>query len=209
MRLAVVCDLHDAHYEDIWPLIADADCLLVPGDVVNRYQQSYMQGLRFLQEAAEKLPTFFAPGNHEIRMKERRKVIEALRQTGATMLYNEYISFGELWIGGWYRPELLGMNDIMDTFEGLQGCKILLCHRPEDYQKHMRERKVDLVLAGHAHGGQIRLGQQGFFAPGQGLFPRFTKGVIDNRMIVSAGASNVVKFPRWGNPCEIVRIELD
>ena len=75
--------------------------------------------------------------------------------------------------------------------------------------RELRGRKVDLVLAGHAHGGQIRIREQGVYAPGQGLFPRYTKGVVDGRMIVSAGAGNPVHMPRWGNPCEIVRITLD
>ena len=73
----------------------------------------------------------------------------------------------------------------------------------------LRGRDVDLVLAGHAHGGQVRVFGRGLYAPGQGLLPKYTHGVIDHRMIVSAGASNSVSIPRWGNPCEVLRIELD
>ena len=208
MRLAVVSDLHDMPYEDLWPLISDADCLLVPGDVADRYRKSYRVGLRFLREASRRVPTFFSPGNHEIRLKDRRKILDALRRNPATLLFNDYIRFGELWIGGWYRPAELGMRDITGEFERLEGCKIMMCHRPEDYWKHLRGRDIDLVLAGHAHGGQIRIKEQGLYAPGQGIFPRLTKGVADGRMIIGAGASNPVWVPRWGNPCEVVRIEL-
>ena len=209
VRLAVVSDLHDEAYEDLWPLLQGADCLLVPGDVVNRYRQSANRGLAFLAEAAKRLPTFFSLGNHELCIKSRPALLKALEQTGATLLLNRYVSFQGLWIGGWYRPWLLGMEDMLEDFERLQGCKVLLCHRPEDYRRHMRGREIDLVLAGHAHGGQIRLGRQGLYAPGQGFFPQMTKGVVDGRMIVSAGAGNPVRMPRWGNPCEILRIELD
>ncbi len=209
MHLAVVSDLHDEAYEDLWPQLEGADCLLVPGDVTDRYRQSAGTGLRFLEEAAKRLPTFFSLGNHEMRIKGRQALLKALEQTGATLLVNRYVRFGDLWIGGWYRPYLLGMKDMLEEFEALEGCKVLLCHRPEDYRRYMRGRQIDLVLAGHAHGGQIRLGQQGLYAPGQGFFPRMTKGVVDGRMIVSAGAGNPVKMPRWGNPCEILRIELD
>ena len=52
--------------------------------------------------------------------------------------------------------------------EAEPGVKVLLCHRPEDYMHRLRGAKVDLVLAGHAHGGQIRIGGQGLYAPGQG-----------------------------------------
>ncbi|MCL1854554.1 MAG: metallophosphoesterase [Clostridia bacterium] len=209
MRLAVISDLHDTAYEDLWPLVSDADCLLIPGDVANRYRQSYGVGLRFLQEASQRLPTFFSIGNHEMRMRMRTEMLNALRRSPATLLLNDYIRFGECWIGGWYRPAQLAMRDMADEFARLEGCKILMCHRPEDYWKHLRGRNIDLVLAGHAHGGQIRLGEQGLYAPGQGVFPRFTKGVTDGRMIISAGVSNPVWLPRWGNPCEVVRIDLD
>lgn len=209
MRIAVVTDLHDAAYEDIWPMVTGADCLLVPGDVVNRYKQSCNAGFAFLDEAAGRLPTFFSLGNHEMRLKDREKMLESFGRSKATILINQYVRFGEVWIGGWYRPELLKINDMMEEFVRLEGVKILLCHRPEDYVKRLREHDVDLVLAGHAHGGQIRVKEQGIYAPGQGLFPKYTKGVVENRMIVSTGASNPVKVPRWGNPCEVVRILLD
>ncbi len=209
MSLALVADLHDEPYEDIWPLIEGADCLLVAGDVVNRYEQTCNTGLRFLDDAAQRLPTFFSVGNHEMRIDDRDEMLQKLGECKASVLFNAYTRFGELWLGGWYRPQELEMPDMIDEFEKLEGPKVLMCHRPEDYMKRLRGREVDLVLAGHAHGGQIRIKAQGLYAPGQGLFPRYTKGVVDGRMIVTAGASNVVHVPRWGNPCEVVRIALD
>ena len=96
-----------------------------------------------------------------------------------------------------------------DQFEKLDGVKVLLCHKPEHYIKYLRTRALDLVVAGHAHGGQIRVAGRGVFSPGQGLFPRYTYGVVDGRMVISAGAGNPVHLPRWGNPCEVLRITLD
>ena len=91
----------------------------------------------------------------------------------------------------------------------LDGVKVLLCHKPEHYIKYLRTRALDLVVAGHAHGGQIRVAGRGVFSPGQGLFPRYTCGVVDGRMVISAGAGNPVHLPRWGNPCEVLRVTLD
>lgn len=56
---AVVSDLHDEPYDDLWPLLDGADALLVPGDVCDRYRQSSARGVAFLKEAAGRLPTFF------------------------------------------------------------------------------------------------------------------------------------------------------
>ena len=208
MRLLVVSDLHDAAYDDLLPLLAGMDCLLVPGDVVNRYTQRFSRGIAFLSEASKRLPTFFGVGNHEMRLKTLDAFREAVAQTDAVLLMNEYAAFGELKIGCWYRPQQYDQPDMMDAFEREPGCRVLMCHRPEDYERHLINRDVDLVLAGHAHGGQIRLGGRGVYAPGQGLLPRYTRGVYD-RMIVSAGAGNPVRMPRWGNPCEVLVIELD
>ena len=209
VQLAVVSDLHDEDHQDLWPFLEGVDCLLVPGDVADRYRQCYRRGLAFLNEAAERMPTFFSMGNHEMRLHDREKMLDAFAKSKATILFNRYVAVGSLWIGGWYRPQEYGVPDMTRDFEREQGCKILMCHRPEDYMKRLRGLDVDLVLAGHAHGGQVRIGDQGMYAPGQGFFPQYTKGIVDGRMIVSAGAGNPVKMPRWRNPCEIVRITLD
>ena len=208
MKLLVVSDLHDTPYEDLLPLLCEADCLLVAGDVVDRYNQRFSRGVAFLAEASKRLPTFFGVGNHELRLQRFEEFREAVKQTDAVLLFNEYASFGEVKIGCWFQPEKYGQRDMMSEFEQESGCKILLCHRPEDYAKYLHNRNVDLVLAGHAHGGQIRLFGQGLYAPGQGILPKYTHGVY-GRMIVSAGAGNSVLVPRWGNPCEVVRVELD
>ena len=76
----------------------------------------------------------------------------------------------------------------------------------------MTNRKIDLVLSGHAHGGQFRLFGQGIFSPGQGWFPEYTSGIHkgeNGRMIVSKGLANTAHMvPRLFNPTEIVYIEI-
>ena len=54
---AVVSDLHDESYDDLWPMLDGADALLVPGDVCDRYRQSSARGVAFLKEAAGRLQT--------------------------------------------------------------------------------------------------------------------------------------------------------
>ncbi|MEG1570908.1 MAG: metallophosphoesterase [Clostridia bacterium] len=209
VKLAVVSDLHDEPFEDLFPMMEGADALLVPGDVANRYLQATRNGVRFLAEAAKRLPTFYSVGNHETKLTQYRALMKEIKQTGAEVLINRYVRFGELWIGGWYLPQIVGVPDMLEAFEQLEGCKVLLCHKPNHYMDYVRERDIDLVVAGHAHGGQIRMGQQGLYAPGQGFFPKYTRGVVDGRMVISAGVSNPSHFPRWGNPCEMLMITLD
>ena len=132
-----------------------------------------------------------------------------LYHTGAEILINRHVRFGEVAIGGWYDPDLVKEPERLGALERENGAKILLCHKPELYWKRLRARNLDLVVAGHAHGGQIRLGGQGIYAPGQGLFPKLTRGVADDKLIISAGAGNPVRMPRWGNPCEILLIHMD
>lgn len=88
---------------------------------------------------------------------------------------------------------------------------VLLVHEPQFFNTYAHE-KVDLIFAGHAHGGQIRLPfTQGLFAPGQGVLPKLTAGIHrkgNTAMIISRGLGNSV-FPfRVFNRPEIVVTEL-
>ncbi len=91
----------------------------------------------------------------------------------------------------------------LNNFTHSDGFHILLSHHPE---YHDLLPPVDLLLCGHAHGGQFRLGNRGLFAPGQGIFPTYTKGVYHKNMVVSAGLTNTARIPRINNPTEIVYI---
>lgn len=208
VKLAVVSDLHNEPFQDIWPLISGADALLVPGDVANRYRKEYDLGIEFLREAAKRLPTFFSIGNHETKLKAYRDFVTKAEKTGAEILINRYVPFGEMWIGGWYPSKIVGVPDMMGDFEQLPGCRVLMCHKPNHFAEFLMDRSVDLVISGHAHGGQIAIGKQGLYAPGQGIFPKYSRGLYHGRMIVSAGAGNPCRMPRWNNPCEVLIITL-
>lgn len=103
----------------------------------------------------------------------------------------------------------------LSEFEKQDGYKILLSHHPEYWRLRkpkLCERKIDLVLSGHAHGGQIRLFGKGLYAPGQGFFPEYTKGMWMGKngwLVVSTGLANTSSIvPRLFNPTEVVYVEL-
>ena len=87
----------------------------------------------------------------------------------------------------------------------------MLSHRPETFQAYV-ENKLDVVFAGHAHGGQFRIpGVGGLVAPGQGLFPTFTSGIYEDNgtnMIVSRGLGNSIIPIRIFNTPEIIVVTL-
>lgn len=100
-----------------------------------------------------------------------------------------------------HKPE----TEWLSSFTAQAGYHILLSHHPEYYP--FIPDSVELVLSGHAHGGQWRFFGHGVWSPGQGWWPRYTKGVYENRLVVSAGLSNTTWVPRLFNPTEVVYIE--
>lgn len=89
---------------------------------------------------------------------------------------------------------------------------VLLSHRPELLNLYS-DHKMDLVLTGHAHGGQIRLpvSKRGVIAVDQGLLPQYTEGIYRKgvtKMIVSRGLGNSVYFPRINNCPQLITVTL-
>lgn len=164
-------------------------------------------GYCFLEEAGKIAPLFLCPGNHEWYWLPED--LEMMKKSGTQLLENTdvevCINGMLLRIGG-----LSSEADLewLECFCEKDGYKILLCHHPEYYEKYLKDKKIPLILSGHAHGGQIRIWNRGIYAPGQGLFPKYTKGIYDGRLVVTTGAANTASVPRWGNPCEVVLIHL-
>ena len=108
---------------------------------------------------------------------------------------------------------VLEANDYQVVFaqSAIAGKTMFLSHRPELFDVYVEE-EVDLVLTGHAHGGQFRLPViGGLVAPNQGLFPKYDSGMFvedDTHMIVSRGIGNSIIPLRINNPPEIVVVKL-
>lgn len=188
--------------------------------------------MQLIRECVSVAWTCVSFGNHEWLLND--KDIEVIRSAGAVVLDNNWVEkdgvvFGGLTSGGMmnYRKYIkdhkiedlyIGefptprsftpIPDIawLDDYEKQEGYKVLLCHQPEYYKKYLQGKEIDLILSGHAHGGQIRFGKRGLYAPDQGLFPELTSGVIDNCLVISRGIAKVSRIPRINNPTEIIYI---
>lgn len=162
---------------------------------------------QFLREAGRIAPVFLSTGNHEWYLLPED--LEVIEESGGKLLNNAdcqiCINGMTIRIGGLSSDADL---EWLNEFCAKDGYKILLCHHPEYYDRYLKGLGIDLILSGHAHGGQIRIWNRGIYAPGQGLFPKYTRGIYDSRLIVTSGSSNTASVPRWGNPCEVVIIRI-
>ena len=108
-----------------------------------------------------------------------------------------------------HKPETAWLEKFAATDPSLT--HILMSHHPEYFP--LVPKEIDLILSGHAHGGQLRMYNLfkrewfGLWSPGQGWWPKWTRGVYEGRLVVSPGLSNTTWIPRIGNPTEIVYIE--
>ena len=234
IRFCLVADLHSKKYQKVLDTINEIspDAILCAGDILERldgYRDNQnINGFEFLEKAAKIAPTYYSFGNHELfggskdrcRFGSANKQItpenfKKLKSTGVTILDDDYVTVGNLHIGG-LSSGLFENNtnvpnlDFVEEFSSIDGYKILMSHHPEYFEEHLRTKDIDLVLSGHAHGGQWRIFGKGIYAPQQGLFPKYTSGIYGKRFIVSRGVANsVAPIPRFFNPCEIVVVEVN
>ena len=215
------------------------DLICIPGDFIHGSPRPVGKALcdttvpAFFRACAALAPTFVSLGNHEWTFSEED--LAPIPETGAVLLDNGWVRHGPLLIGGQssafvtayrrhreeaqrsggqdtiYRiargakPELGWLED----YCAQEGWRLLLCHHPEYWPRYLRALPIPLTLSGHAHGGQIRLFDQGLYAPGQGFFPKYTGGVYEERLLVSRGLSNNALIPRLFNPRELVYLDLE
>jgi predicted MPP superfamily phosphohydrolase len=210
--------------------VESPDYILMPGDIFERLDivggEAYDRALMLLSEASKIAPTYYSCGNHEdgairswsMRWKNKsgerkysKKAIDDINESGVIFLENSFVLKNGMAIGG-LASGLLNEGSVpelswLDEFCKIDAPKVLLCHHPEYYKKYLRDLDIDIVVSGHAHGGQWRAFGRGIFAPGQGLFPKYTKGVYDNKLVVGTGLKKG-RIPRFFNPTEVVIINI-
>ena len=209
LTLALCPDLHDGDWQDVRNELAGCDAILIAGDLVERHRGLYQGAVRFLQEAPELAPTFYALGNHERKFKQLSAYWPHVERSRVTVLDNRYVLFGGIALGGLSSARKAPDTAFLHEMAAREEFRLLMCHHPEYYRRYVKPFGLDLTVSGHAHGGQIRIGSQGLYAPGQGILPRLTSGFYeDGRLLVSRGMTDSTWAPRINCRCELMLLEL-
>ena len=231
-RIAHISDLHNAEMgkdnEKLLAMLwgADPDMIAITGDLIDSRNTDIEVALQFVREAVKIAPCYYVTGNHEARVNEYGELKAEMEAAGVTVLEDvrtEISMEGET-------ITLIGVNDpsyqtdylfgdsetVMNTkleelYTENDGFIILLSHRPELFDTYA-DHDIDLILSGHAHGGQFRLPFiGGLVAPNQGLFPEYDAGIYtegNTNMLVSRGIGNSILPFRINNRPEVILIEL-
>ena len=217
-RIAQVSDLHNAEFGK------DNRKLL---DLVDAGHTDIGVALDFAKEAVKIAPVYYVTGNHEASLSQYDELKIELKTIGVIVLEDEAVQLKhdteEITLIGLSDPDFTIKGDIFGEVPAMVSTKlnnladdensytILLSHRPELFESYVH-CNIDLVLSGHAHGGQFRLPFiGGLIAPNQGLFPQYDAGLYTSgstNMIVSRGLGNSIIPIRFNNRPEVVVIEL-
>lgn len=230
-RIAQVSDLHNARFgegnRELLDTLAELepDIIVINGDLIDRRRTDVEAALEFARGAAKIAPCYFATGNHEGLSPAYPELEKGLQEAGVTVLRSQaavlerdgvsvrlvgaedYTAFD----AGPGEPQVAEMLGALEPLLE-PGYNIVLFHRPE-LAERMDGMDVDLILSGHAHGGQFRLPWiGGLYAPDQGAFPKYDSGLYelgDRFLVVSRGLGNSLLPLRINNPPEVVLITLE
>lgn len=239
IKIALVTDLHSCYYGENQKVLVNAiekenpDVVLLGGDIVDDVldrNNSYV----FMKQISKKYPTYYVSGNHEYWSGDITTIIKDINSFNITVLSGDtvHLKFRNTNINLHGIDDYSQNGDYTQSYplynnqsweEQFKRCEnstskndydILLTHRPEFTLKY-KNSKFDIILAGHAHGGQWRIPYilNGLLAPDQGFFPKYAGGLYEfenNSMVVSRGLSREsTQIPRFYNKPELVIVNLN
>lgn len=228
VRLAVVTDFHSSdNADDVVAMVASCapDAVLMVGDMFDddTANRPTERTLSLMRQLSAQYPCYYVSGNHEAWTGEMDALYQQTEEAGVTVLR---MSSGVLTVRG-QRIVLCGVPDpyemvysgapdteeqIRQAMENVNSADftVLLAHRPELLAKYA-QFPLDLVVSGHAHGGQVRIPGvlNGLYAPNQGWFPKLAGGAYTQdgtTLIVSRGLAVRTWLPRIFNRPEVVLV---
>ncbi len=233
IRVVFLTDVHLREYgmdnsdlvEDIENL--SPDLILLGGDLVKDTENSYDNMISLCRQLSELAPVCGVLGNHEdvkIYHQGDEELVKRFEDAGVKILRNEETSYS-LYdntvsvIGIEGKPEdfaSYGAKECMEAQEAEDQYDLRICiaHVPTYFPEELKNYSFDLGLAGHTHGGIVRLPKLGaLYSAEEGLFPEYGGGVytLDNKatLIVSRGLGDSDKWPRINNVPELSVIDIN
>lgn len=229
-KIVEVADLHNHNWKDkLIDLIKEEkpDIIAITGDLIDSSRTDVDVAIDFVKKAKSISPIYYVTGNHEAWSREYPDLKQRLIDENVVILDDSRVFISKngesIMLLGLQDPDFLRMYDgfgkdytiqykIENIISDDDKYKILLSHRPEIFDIYVKT-KIDLVLSGHAHGGQVRIPfVGGLIAPNQGFFPKYTSGVYSKdqtSMVVSRGLGNSVIPVRINNTPELVVVTLN
>ncbi len=223
VRIVLLTDFHSSSYGKEQQVLIDAvnaqkpDVILLAGDIFEDVRP-HKHSIELLERLGKSYPCFYVTGNHEVWSGEVNEIKETVRSLGVTVLAGD----GETRDFAGQSIRICGVDDPAGgkqfadcaRMAGDDTFTVLMSHRP-DLVKLYSGNGFDLVVCGHAHGGQVRIPGllNGLYAPNQGLFPKYAGGryLLDDgstEMVVSRGLCKNV-LPRVFNRPEVVVIDIE
>ena len=225
IKIAVVGDLHSCFYgenmkELLEPLYKEnVDVILNVGDMYDKRgnlknSKKYFNGIKDYK-------SFYVSGNHEVYKRRDINYKKQIRSLNTVVLEGNkrMIKVKNT------KLNILGVDDIQleEIFEKQfnsvikdndDNFTILMIHRPHLIDL-FKKSKADLVVSGHAHGGQwfIPFLNRGVTAPDQLVLPKYVNGLhkLNDKtsLYVTRGlARETVKVPRLFNKPELSILHL-
>lgn len=190
----------------------DADIIALTGDYISHEREYAAPCAEMMGRLRARCGVFAVLGNHD-HWTDAALVTDLFRAEGIQMLVNEGMRFehkGEsFWLAG-VDDTMVGLEDLPLALAGSRESemKLLLAHNPLILRRAARAR-VDLILAGHTHGGQItwRSERSASGRPRRRLLRGLGRRG-DTQIYVSRGLGTVVLPVRYGSPPEVALLEL-
>lgn len=217
-RIVLLTDFHSSSYGDNQQVLVDIvekqqpDAILLCGDILEDVRP-HEHSIELLSQLGEKYPCYYTTGNHEEWSGEVDNIKKIVAECGVKVMAGEYADFSGIRVCGADNslPASQYSNCVNATDKGL--FTIMMSHRPDRVNMYSGNG-FDLVVCGHAHGGQIIVPYflNGLYAPDQGVFPdyaggRYTLADGTTEMVVSRGLCKN-QLPRVFNQPEVVVIDI-
>lgn len=224
INIVLLSDLHESGFgKDNTRLIQKVreqspDLIFTVGDMVNGDTEDFSYLAPLYDSLSEIAPTYSSLGNHELSNPHIEEIRELL-STHSNFLDNQYTEINvngtDIRLGGLmgYHPANEEIKAFVADFADTDKFTLLLSHCPEYYTWGVDEVKIDLMVSGHTHGGQVILPFiGGVYAPEQGFLPEFDYGVFyeeNATLVITRGlGSSKQPVPRFNNPPEIISLTL-